>query len=468
MKKQKSASVTSLILAAGRGTRMRSSVPKVLHSILGRPMIWSALEVAQEATGDRPYLVIGHSAEQVRQEIGQAAHFILQEPQLGTGHAVMQAEVLLRGKSDNLLVTSADMPLIAPTTLKQIVAVHLGKSSNHPPSSPITLLTVFSLDAFDSGRLVRSEDGTVKAIVKEVEVSPLGSELREYHTGVYCFTADWLWESLHSIPLSPAGEYNLTDLVHIAISDGLPVNSITVEDPHEILKINTRIHLSEAEAYLRQRINRGWMLSGVTIIDPSTTYIEPDVKIGVDTVIWPNTYLHGSTDVGENCVIGPNSIIRDTTIGNHCQVLFSVLESAVLEEDVDVGPFARLRKGAHLAQGVHVGNFGEIKNSYLGPGTKMGHFSYIGDANIGPGVNIGAGVITANFDGVQKHPTEIGAGAFIGSDTMLIAPVRVGEGAHTGAGAVVTKDVPPHTIAVGMPARAIRKKEDNKEDNDGP
>lgn len=464
MTKQESVKVTPIVLAPDRGTRMRSSVPKVLHPILGRPMIWRALEAAQEATGDTPYLVIGHSAEQVRQEIGQAAHFILQEPQLGTGHAVMQAEALLRGRSDNLLVTSADMPLITPTTLKQIIAVHLGETANDPPSSPITLLTIFSPDTFDSGRVARNKDSTVKAIVEETQAHPQQSEIPEYITDVYCFKADWLWEALHSIPLSPNGEYNLTDLVHIAISDGLPVHSIAVEDPNEILRINTRIHLSEAEAYLRQRINRGWMLSGVTIIDPSTTYIEPNVKIGVDTVIWPNTYLHGSTNVGENCVIGPNSIVRDTTIGNHCQILFSVLESAVLEEDVDVGPFARLRKGAHLARGVHVGNFGEIKNSYLGPGTKMGHFSYIGDANIGPGVNIGAGVITANFDGKQKHPTEIGARAFIGSDTMLIAPVRIGEGAHTGAGAVVTKDVPPHTTAVGMPARTIRK----KEDNDGP
>jgi bifunctional UDP-N-acetylglucosamine pyrophosphorylase/glucosamine-1-phosphate N-acetyltransferase len=234
---------------------------------------------------------------------------------------------------------------------------------------------------------------------------------------------------------------------------------LPIQDAEEAIGINNRLHLAEAEAVLRRRINEQWMLSGVTIIDPQTTYIEPDVQIGKDTVVWPNSYLHGSTRVGESCVIGPNSLISDTQIGNRCRVLFSMLEKAILEDDVEVGPFARLRRGAHLARGVHMGNFGEIKNAYLGPGTKMGHFSYIGDATIGAGVNIGAGTITCNYDGEQKHHTEIESGAFIGSDTMLVAPVKIGSGASTGAGAVVTKDIPPDTLAVGMPARVIRKKQ---------
>jgi bifunctional UDP-N-acetylglucosamine pyrophosphorylase/glucosamine-1-phosphate N-acetyltransferase len=201
------------------------------------------------------------------------------------------------------------------------------------------------------------------------------------------------------------------------------------------------------------------MLAGVTLIDPDSAYIEPGVVIGQDTTIWPNTYLQGESVIGEHCSVGPNSLVRDTRMGDHCKVLASVLEQALLEDHVDIGPFGHLRKGAHLAAGVHMGNFGEVKDSYLGPGTKMGHFSYVGNATIGPEVNIGAGTITCNYDGVKKHPTEIGAGAFIGSDTMLVAPVRLGEGARTGAGAVVTKDVPPYTLAVGMPARAIRKLE---------
>jgi bifunctional UDP-N-acetylglucosamine pyrophosphorylase/glucosamine-1-phosphate N-acetyltransferase len=212
---------------------------------------------------------------------------------------------------------------------------------------------------------------------------------------------------------------------------------------------------------MRLRTNDNLMRSGVTIIDPRATYIDAGVEVGQDTIIHPNTYLRGDSRIGEGCQIGPNSMITDTEIGDRCVITFSVTESAVLEDDVDIGPFAHLRKGAHLAQGVHMGNYGEVKNSYLGPGTKMGHFSYIGDAKIGPDVNIGAGVITANYDGRSKHLTEIGAGAFIGSDTMLIAPLKIGAGARTGAGSVVTKDVPPNSLAVGIPARVIRKKEEN-------
>jgi bifunctional UDP-N-acetylglucosamine pyrophosphorylase/glucosamine-1-phosphate N-acetyltransferase len=251
--------------------------------------------------------------------------------------------------------------------------------------------------------------------------------------------------------------------VGIAGADGLPVQVVTTEDPAEVIGINTRVHLAEATTLLRRRINQAWMLAGVTLIDPANTYIEPEVTIGQDTVIWPNTYLHGKTVIGQACTLGPNTMIHDTQIGNHCKVLASVLEKAVLGDDVDMGPFGHLRKGAHLAKGVHMGNFGEVKNSTLGPGTKMGHFSYIGDAQIGPNVNIGAGTITCNLgmDG-KKSPTEIGEGAFIGSDTMLVAPVKIGAGAATGSGSVVTKNVPPETLVVGVPARAIRKLEGRK------
>jgi bifunctional UDP-N-acetylglucosamine pyrophosphorylase/glucosamine-1-phosphate N-acetyltransferase len=299
----------------------------------------------------------------------------------------------------------------------------------------------------------------VQAVVEEAQATPEQLAIRELNTSVYCFRADWLWEALPRIPLSPKGEYYLTDLVGIAAAEGHSVQAIVQEDLNEMIGINTRVDLADAEALLRRRINRNWMLSGVTMIDPATTYIEPGVTIGQDTTIWPNTYLQGNTVIGENCSLGPNAILRDTRVGNGCRVLASVLERAILEDEVDMGPFGHLRKGAHLAQGVHMGNFGEIKNSYLGPGTKMGHFSYIGDATIGPNVNIGAGTITCNYDGEKKHATEIGAKVFVGSDTMLVAPLKLGEGSRTGAGAVVTKDVPPHTLVVGVPARAIRKLE---------
>jgi bifunctional UDP-N-acetylglucosamine pyrophosphorylase/glucosamine-1-phosphate N-acetyltransferase len=447
--------IASVILAAGQGTRMNSKIPKVLHPILGRPLVFYALETTTKAAGSRPVLVIGHGADAIRQAVGEAADFVYQAEQLGTGHAVQQAEKLLKGRAELVLVSYADMPLLSVQTLQQLVEA---QKSN---PGPISMLSVVNENPRGFGRVIRREDGSVQAIVEEAQATAEQLAVRELNAGVYCFAADWLWEALYRIPLSPKGEHYLTDLVGIAAEDGLFVKAIVAEDRNEAIGINTRLHLAEAGALLRQRINREWMLAGVTFVDPSSTYIEPTVMIGCDTVIWPNTYLQGDTVIGEGCVLGPNTIIRDTRIGNGCTVLSSMLEKAILEDDVEIGPFGHLRKGAHLATGVHMGNFGEVKNSYLGPGTKMGHFSYLGDATVGQNVNIGAGTITCNFDGQKKHPTEIGEGAFIGSDTMLVAPVKLGEGAHTGAGAVVTKDIPAHALAVGMPARAIRKLENS-------
>jgi bifunctional UDP-N-acetylglucosamine pyrophosphorylase/glucosamine-1-phosphate N-acetyltransferase len=257
--------------------------------------------------------------------------------------------------------------------------------------------------------------------------------------------------------VSKKGEYYLTDTVALATRDGLAVKTWVSQDLAETIGINTRVHLAEAESAMRRRINTAHMLAGVTISDPAVTYIEAGVAIGRDTLILPNTHLRGETTIGEGCQIGPETMITDTTVGNGCKVLKSVLDGAVLEDDVDMGPFARLRTGAHLCTGAHMGNFGEVKDSTLGPGTKMGHFSYIGNATIGANVNIGAGTITCNYDGEKKHPTVIGDEVFIGSDTMLVAPVKLGAGARTGAGAVVTKDVEADTLVVGVPARAIKK-----------
>lgn len=444
--------LSAVILAAGQGTRMRSALPKVLHRLLGRAMVWYSLETAQKVTGVKPVLVIGHGAEQIRQEIGEAADFVLQETRLGTGHAVLQAEPLLKDKGGVVIVTYADMPLLSDRTLKRMVEAHQTQ-----PEPAITMLTLIDEEARGFGRVLRNAAGQVESVVEEAEATPDQLSIRELNAGVYCFTAGWLWPALSRIPISSKGEYFLTDLVAIAAAEGLPVQSISTDNPGEALGINNRIHLAEAEAILRQRTNEAWMLSGVTLIDPLSTYIETGVEIGPDTIIYPNTYLQGGTKIGQACTIGPNSTLRDTRIGDRCTVFASVAEKAVLEDDVDIGPFAHLRKGAHLARGVHMGNFGEVKNSYLGPGTKMGHFSYVGDTTTGEKVNIGAGTITCNYDGEKKSHTEIGAGAFIGSDTMLVAPVELGEGARTGAGAVVTKDVPSYTLAVGVPARAIRK-----------
>ena len=321
----------------------------------------------------------------------------------------------------------------------------------------MTMLVTESDSPRGFGRVVRDEQGFVRAIVEEADATPEELAIRLLNVGVYAFEAAWLWDALRRVPLSPKGEYYITALVELAVRDGLDVQALTLADPDESIGVNTRVHLAEAAAAMQRRINTRWMLAGVTLLDPLTTYIEPEVLIGPDTVVWPNTHLRGATTIGQECEIGPNTYILDTQIGNRCKVFASVLEHALVEDEVDIGPFGHLRKGAHLARGVHMGNFGEVKNSYLGPGSKMGHFSYLGDATLGANVNVGAGTITCNYDGVNKNPTTIGDNAFIGSDTMLVAPLTLGENARTGAGAVVTKDIPPNSLAVGIPARVIRK-----------
>ncbi len=452
--------VTAVLLAAGQGTRMKSDLPKVLHPLCGKPMIWHSLEAVKIVSSEKPIVIVGHGAEQVRALVDTAADCVLQEPQLGTGHAALQAESLIKGKSDYVIVAYADMPLLRGETLQRLVETQQGNPG------PFSLLTVMADDPRGFGRIVRNARGTVEAIVEEYVATPEQLAIHELNVGVYCFRSEWLWNALHRIPKNPRkGEYYLTDVVELAVKDDLPVQAVLHDDLIETIGINTRVHLAEAEAALRQRINRGHMLNGVSMPDPASTYIETDVTIGRDTVIMPNTYLHGRTEIGEANVIGPNSIIRDSKIENRCKILASVLEGAWVEDDVDMGPFARLRNGAHLAKHVHMGNFGEVKDSYLAPGVKLGHFSYIGNATIGANTNIGAGTITCNFDGEKKNPTEIGEDVFIGSDTMLVAPVKIGAGARTGAGAVVTKDVAPDTLAVGVPARAFGNWSEGRNDN---
>jgi bifunctional UDP-N-acetylglucosamine pyrophosphorylase/glucosamine-1-phosphate N-acetyltransferase len=446
--------VTAVLLAAGQGTRMKSDLPKVLHPLCGKPMLWHVLEALKSAVTEKPVVIVGHGAEEVRSYVADSADCVLQEPQLGTGHAAMQAEALLRDKTDYVIVTYADMPLLRGETFRQL----LETQRSNP--GPLSLLTVIADDPRGFGRIVRKADGTVEAIVEEYVATPEQREIKELNVGAYCFQAGWLWDALHRIEKNPKkGEYYLTDIVELAVRDNLSVQAMIHDDFIETIGINTRVHLSEAEAALRMRINHEYMLNGVSMMDPASTYIEVNVKIGKDTTIMPNTYIHGNTEIGEGNVLGPNTIIRNSKIGNQCKILASVLEGAIVEDDVDMGPFARLRRGAYLKSHVHMGNFGEVKDSILHEGVKMGHFSYIGNANIGARTNIGAGTITCNYDGVGKHPTEIGEDAFIGSDTMLVAPLKLGDGARTGAGAVVTKNVSDDTLVVGMPARAIRKLE---------
>lgn len=446
--------VTAVVLAAGQGTRMRSDLPKVLHPLCGKPMLWHVLEALKSATTEKPVVIIGHGADAVEKYLGDAADCVVQEPQLGTGHATMQAEPVLKDKTDYVIVTYADMPLLRGETFQRLV------ETQRLNTGPLTMMTVIADDPRGFGRVVRNANGTVDAIVEEYVATPEQQQIKELNVGAYCFKADWLWDAIHRIQKNPKkGEYYLTDIVEIAASDNLPVQAVVHDDLIETIGINTRIHLSEAEAAMRMRINHEHMLNGVSMMNPAATYIDVGVKIGKDTLILPNTYLRGNTQIGEGNEVGPNTIIRNSRIGNRCKILASDIEGAVLEDHIDMGPFARLRKGAHLKSHVHMGNFGEVKDSTLHEGVKMGHFSYIGNASVGANTNIGAGTITANYDGEKKNPTEIGEDAFIGSDTMLVAPIKIGDGARTGAGAVVTKNVPDDTLVVGMPARAIRKVE---------
>jgi bifunctional UDP-N-acetylglucosamine pyrophosphorylase/glucosamine-1-phosphate N-acetyltransferase len=436
-----------VIMAAGMGTRMKSKTPKVLHPILGKPMLGYVLETVKSLDPVETVVIVGHEADRVQAEFGDEASFAIQSSQLGTGHAVQQARSLLEGKADTILTAYGDMPLLSTQTLQKLVTAY------QRSQGALTMLTVEREHSLGFGRVVRDEQGYVRAIVEEVDCTPEQKAIRELNVGVYVFEAAWLWKNLEKVPLSAKGEYYLTDLVGIAVEQGQQVQAELMAEPVEALGINDQVHLANVETALRQKINQKFMEAGVTMVDPATTYIELGVSIGQDTVIYPNTYLTGQTTIGSDCVIGPNSFIQDSTIGNSCQVRFSVVEQAVMEDNVDIGPFAHLRKGAHLAEGVHMGNFGEVKNSYLGPGTKMGHFSYLGDATTGKNVNIGAGTITCNYDGVNKHRTNIGDGAFIGSDTMLVAPVNIGKNSKTGAGSVVTRDIPDDSVAYGIPAR---------------
>jgi bifunctional UDP-N-acetylglucosamine pyrophosphorylase / glucosamine-1-phosphate N-acetyltransferase len=431
---------------------MQSDLPKMLHPLCGQPMLWHVLNALQQVVTEKPVVVIGHAAERLREYLGNLADTVVQEPQLGTAHATLQAESRLRGAAELVIVTYGDMPLLRGETYQRLLETQLQNAG------PLSLLTVVAENARGFGRILRNAQGSVQAIVEEYVATPEQLQIREVNVGAYCFRADWLWGALHRIEQNPKkGEYYLTDIVELAARDGLPVQAVVHDDPIETIGINTRVHLAEAEAALRARINRGHMLNGVTLVDPATTYIEVSVRIGRDTTVLPNTSLQGDTHIGQGNSIGPGSIVRDSQIGDDCRILASVVEGAIVEDGVGMGPFCHLRKGAHLGRGVHMGNFGEVKDSFLHEGVKMGHFSYIGDATIGANTNIGAGTITCNFDGQKKNPTEIGVDAFIGSDTMLVAPLKIGDRARTGAGAVVTRDIAPDTLAVGMPARAIRK-----------
>ncbi|HRJ41666.1 MAG: bifunctional UDP-N-acetylglucosamine diphosphorylase/glucosamine-1-phosphate N-acetyltransferase GlmU [Caldilineaceae bacterium] len=447
----------TVILAAGFGTRMKSELPKVLHPLAGRPLVEWVVRTGESIGDRRPVVVVGHGKEQVQALLGERVEYAEQKDLLGTGHAVMQATPFLIGQADRVVVLYSDMPLLREATLQQLLELY---QQNEPQGDlAVAMLTIVRDDPQGFGRVVRDGAGQIQSIVEELDCSPAQKLIRELNPGIYCFNGAWLWENLPKLKQSPKGEYYLTDMIEIATSQGQRV--VGMQAPLEdVFGINDRIHLAVAATALRQRINQAHMGAGVTIVDPATTYIEATVEIGQDTTIYPGCHLKGKTVIGRGCQIGPNSQIEESLIGDDCRVLYSVLEYARMDRASEIGPFGHLRKGAHLGEEVHMGNFGEVKNSYLGPGTKMGHFSYVGDATIGRNVNVSAGIITCNYDGKHKNHTELGDDVFLGSDTLLVAPVTLGPGARTGAGSVVTRDVPAGALVYGVPARPPIPKRD--------
>ena len=441
-----------VVMAAGKGTRMRSQFPKIFHKVCGRELVLYPVDALRQAGVSRILVVVSpEHQERVKGLLGDTVEYVCQAEALGTGHALLQAATILGGQAKHVIVTGADSPLFRPTTLIQLSSLHLSSGSH------ITLLSGYSATEHAMGRVVRDPDGKVTRVMEAPELGETTSTA-EVNAGVYCFEASWLWDSLPRIEKGPAGEYYLTSLVAMAASQHASVEALVSEDPLEIIGVNDRVQLAGAESAMRQRIRERWMLDGVTMIDPASTFVDATVELAPDAVLYPNTMILGRSKIGRNSVIGPFTVIEDSIIGDRCKVTASFLEEAVVEDSVDIGPFSHLRPGAYLENGVHIGNFSEIKNSRLDRGAIMGHFGYVGDASIGADVNLGAGIVTCNYDGVTKHRTVVEKGAFIGSDTMLVAPVSVGEGAVTGAGAVVTKDVPAYRLAVGVPARMRERK----------
>jgi bifunctional UDP-N-acetylglucosamine pyrophosphorylase / glucosamine-1-phosphate N-acetyltransferase len=455
----------TVVLAAGKGTRMRSNLPKVLHQLAGRPLLGHVLKAIEDipstpsfasfaapVSTHRPVVVLGHEAAQVEAAFGERCLYAIQQEQLGTGHAVLSAQSAVDALDplpQTVLVCYGDTPLIRSEVLAQVLVEHLASHAI------VTFLTACAELPSDYGRVVRDVHGQVRGIVEVKRASEEQLRINEVNSGVYCFDRAWLWLVLQNLPRNASGEYYLTDLVAIAAAQEQTIATVT-GTLDETIGINNRVQLAEAERLLRQRILERHMYAGVTITDPATTYIEDEVQIGSDTVILPSTMITGKTTIGSNCRLGPGTTIHQSVIGDRCEVRNSVVEETVLEEQVSMGPFCHCRGGAHLARGVRMGNFGEVKNSYLGAETDMHHFSYLGDATVGEHANIAAGTITSNYDGKHKHRTTIGAGAFIGCDTILVAPVTIGDHAYTGSGAVVTRDVPPGALVVGVPARLLR------------
>ncbi len=444
--------LAGIILAAGEGIRMKSRTPKVLYCLCGKELLRYPVELLGRVGVSRIVVVVSPANQDaVKELLGDSVEYAVQSAKTGTAGAVESAAAALRGQAQQVIVIGGDSPLVTDESVRSLISRHLEDSRE------MSILSGIVSDSSGLGRINRdlaSQQNVLGIIEAPDDVDRLGEPV-EVNSGVYCFQADWLWENLGQIGASNDLERYLPNLAAIAAGQGANVAASPSNDPAEVLGINNRVELANLEDIQRRRIREHWMLEGVTIMDPSSVMIDARVKIGQDTVVLPNTMILGNTSIGSGCEIGPGSVVKDSVVGNDCRVTSSALENAVMEAGVNIGPYSHLRPGAYLESGVHLGNYVEVKESRFAAGSVMGHFGYVGDASIGANVNIGAGTVTCNYDGKDKHRCVVENDAFIGCDTMLVAPVTVGAGAATGAGAVITKDVPPARLAVGVPAKII-------------
>lgn len=442
----------AVVLAAGQGTRMKSDLYKVLHPLGGKPMVRHVVDTVGTLDVDETIVVIGHGADAVREELGDRVTFVLQKEQLGTAHAVQVCESALANREGTTVVLYGDTPLVSAATIQALFDYH------ESTGAKATVLTAMTESPFGYGRVIRDDEGNLLRIVEEKDANEKEKQIREINTGIYCFDNRSLFEALKHVHNDNAqGEFYLPDVIEIFRSQKETVAAFTTDDFNETIGINDRLALAKAEKILRQKINERHMKNGVTLIDPEQTYIEADVQIGRDTVIYPNTIITGSTKIAEHCRIGPGSEIHASEIGTRSAIRQSVVTDSFVGADVQIGPFAHIRPLSRLLNGVKIGNFVEVKKSTVGDQSKASHLSYIGDAVIGNNVNLGCGSITVNYDGESKHLTKIEDGAFIGCNVNLVAPVKVGKNAFVAAGSTITEAVPAKALAIA------RSRQTNKE-----
>ena len=450
--------LTAIVLAAGKGTRMKSKRAKVLHRVCGRPILRYVLDAVRGIGPDEILVVVGDRADEVKAELASdAVGLVEQREQKGTGHAVLQAEGRVKGKV--LLIVPGDLPLLTATVLDRFLAYHAEEKAD------ISVLSMALAEPGGYGRLLRDDKGTPTRIVEARDATPQELLTAEVNSGIYCVSNDeLLWETLAGLSAENAqGEYYLPDLVERFRLARRKVAAVAVDDPKRVLGINSRAELALAERIVREETLERLMSSGVTVVDPERTYAEPTVAVGPDTTLMPGTHLIGATCVGEDCTIGPDAWIEDSTVEDGCRVRYAVVESATVRAGSAIGPFAHLRSRADVGPNVRIGNFVEVKASRVKRGAKAGHLTYLGDTEVGEDANIGAGTITCNYDGTRKNRTTIGPRAFIGSNVSLVAPVTVGEDAVVGAGSTITDDVPPGTLALGRARQVVKRKKEAEE-----